>query len=339
MLRVGISLALLVFLFSRLDIDIARLLDILKHADQKLLWLALLTFVAINFVCIMRWYQLLRSVDIRLPFRRVLISFAGGIFFNVFTPSTIGGDFVRSLDLAAYTKKTKEVVATVFLDRLSGYIGLVIVALVSVACGWRLIKFPSILISLIVITAALVVILLLLFNQPVYRAIKHFLDAPHLDSRQHPKQGTGGRRWAAPVVLRRLRVMLGNLHSEIHLFRDKKGLIAKNIFLSLIIQFLSPLTFYFTALALGMKIDLLYFFIFVPVISAITMLPISIGGLGVRDNAAALFFGKVGMSHDFAVAMSLLNFVYILIVACAGGIIYVFTVYHRRIQSHPSSSL
>jgi hypothetical protein len=61
-------------------------------------------------------------------------------------------------------------------------------------------------------------------------------------------------------------------------------------------------------------------------------LPISIGGLGVRENMTVLFFAKAGINQNSAVAMSLLNFLFILVYGAIGGLVYVLTIHHRRIQ-------
>jgi hypothetical protein len=74
-----------------------------------------------------------------------------------------------------------------------------------------------------------------------------------------------------------------------------------------------------------------YYIVFIPIVGAITMLPISIGGLGVRDASTIFFLAKAGVGNDLALAMSLISFFFILIYAAAGGLIYVLTVSHRRL--------
>ena len=102
--------------------------------------------------------------------------------------------------------------------------------------------------------------------------------------------------------------------------------------ISVIIQAISPLTFFVISRSLGLKLDMIYFFVFLPIIGAITLLPISIGGLGLRDATTIFFFAKAGVSKDLAFSMSLLGFSFVLISGILGGLIYVFTIRHRRIQ-------
>jgi uncharacterized protein (TIRG00374 family) len=257
--------------------------------------------------------MLLKAVKIRLPFKRVFISFCGGVFFSLFLPSTIGGDLMRSIDLSKHTKKPKEVIATVLLDRLSGFIGLVVLTLLSLIFGWGIIRDKNVLLSVTIISLVLAAILIVLFNRPVFNTINKLLHSPN----------TG-----------KIRGLIKSLHHEIHLFRDHKEVMVRNVILSVLIQSISPVVFFIIAFSLGLKISIIYFFVFLPIIGAITLLPISIGGLGLRDAAIIFFFAKASVAKDMSFAISLLNFFFMLIYGLLGGLVYVLTIRHRRIQHH-----
>ena len=311
-LRISVTIILLVLLFRM--VDRKNLLEIIKNADKPLLLIAFFIYFASYALCIFRWEMLLKAAKIYLPMKRIIISMAGGAFFSLFLPSTIGGDLVRSVDLAVHTQRSHEVVATVLLDRLSGYIGLVAVALLAVLFGWGFIRDnPSALISVAVLTALLIAILLVLFNKFLYSRINKFLRSP----------GAG-----------KIREFIKGLHQEMHIFRHHTDILVDNLILSAAIQIVAPLAFYIIALALGIKINIVYFFVFIPIIGAITLLPISLGGLGLRDATTIFFFAKAGVGRDLAFAMSLVSFSFILILGVTGGIIYALTLHHRRIQHH-----
>lgn len=315
--RLSISIVLLFLLFVFNRIDPIRLLENIKKADKFILGLAFLAFLLNYVLCFFRWEILLKAVDINLPFKRLIWAFCGGIFFSLFLPSSIGGDLSRSIDLAKHTKRTREVVATVLLDRISGYIGLAILVLFSLFFGWNLVKNDrDIIFSIAIIMAILIVILLVLFNNFCFSKLNKFLDSP--------KAG-------------RIRQVIKDLHEEIHIFKHRKKIIFKNLILSLLIQATGPVTFYLTALSLGINNNIIYFFVIVPIIGAVTLLPISIGGFGLREQATVKFFSTVGINNTLSAAMAILNSFFILLYGLIGGIIYyVLTVYHRRIQRHQS---
>jgi len=213
LLRVGISVILLIFLFRQ--VDEKSMLNIIKNANKPLIFLALLVSSLTYILCLFRWEMLLKTVKIHLPLKRVIISFSGGIFFNLFLPSTIGGDLMRSIDLAAHTKKPSEVVATVLLDRLSGYVGLVLLALLAMCLGWSLVQDESVLTGIAIISIILIAILFVLFNKFLYTKINKFL--------QSPNSG-------------KIREMITSLHEDMHYFRHHKKVIVKNIIISILIQ-------------------------------------------------------------------------------------------------------
>ncbi len=311
-LRIAASMLMLAFLFKQVDIQ--AILRVVKSADIGLLLVACAVFFLTYVFCLFRWEMLLRAADIKLPLKRVIFSFAGGTFFNLFLPSTIGGDLIRSLDLSAHTKKPKEIVATVLMDRLSGYIGLVVVALLAVFLGWRFLDDKSVLVTVFVVAGILVAILLAFFNTFLYTKINRLLTTLRL--------GRAGE-------------LIRNLHQEIHRFRGHKKVIVKNVLLSVLIQTISPIVTYIIAVSLGIQVNIIYFFIFLPVIGAITLLPISLGGLGLRDATTIFFFAKIGVSKDLAFAMSLLSFTFLLMYGSIAGLIYFVTVNHRKLPQQP----
>jgi len=309
-LRIAISIALLVLLFKFNRIDTRELISDIKSANPVFLLAGLATFIFINLLALFRWIMLLNTAGIKVPLKKIISSYAGGAFFSIFLPSTIGGDLVRAADLAGHTKKTKEVIATIFLDRLSGYIGLVLVVLPAIFLGKHLVLDKVVFSSVFSIIIFLVIILLVLFNNSVYSKISGLL-----------AKNTG-----------KLSQMIKNIHQEIHVFRNHKRLIFLNLGISFLIQFLFPVSVFFIGLALGLSVDFIYFLIFLPIISAVTLLPISIGGLGLREGLFVLYFGKAGVIKQTALAMSLLSFSFVIFYAAIGGLIYVLTVRYRRVQ-------
>jgi len=133
--RISVTILLLVLLFHIKKIDVHELLADIKGADKALLSLSFLLFLLIYLLGFLRWEMLLKAAGVQLPVKRTIISYSGGIFFSLFLPSSIGGDLARSIDLSKHTQKPKEVVATVLLDRISGYVGMVIVILAALALG------------------------------------------------------------------------------------------------------------------------------------------------------------------------------------------------------------
>lgn len=318
LLRISVSILFLLLLFKINKIDLRVLINDIRCTDKRLLAAGFLFFFFVYVLGFLRWRMLLRVAGINIPLKRLIRSFSGGIFFSIFLPSTIGGDLVRAADLVEHTKKAKEVIATVFLDRLSGYMGLVFVILPALLLSRDLVLDKVVFTSVALIIILLVVILLVLFNNTIYSIITKWLSSP----------GAG-----------KIKETIKNMHQEIHVFRNHKRMIILNLLTSFIIQLVAPTSIYFVGLSLGIKVNFIYFLIFLPIIGAVTLLPIAIGGLGLREGLFVVYFAKAGVVKQLALAMSLLSFSFVVFYGAIGGLIYVFTVHHRRLQPNQPSCL
>jgi uncharacterized membrane protein YbhN (UPF0104 family) len=101
-------------------------------------------------------------------------------------------------------------------------------------------------------------------------------------------------------------------------------------------QIVYSLNLYLIAKALGQDLPIIYFLIFSPIICVVSVVP-SIGGLGVRELGAVYLFGKIGVDSGIAASITLIIFIFMVIVGLIGGIIYVFTIPDRRIQRDQSN--
>ena len=83
--------------------------------------------------------------------------------------------------------------------------------------------------------------------------------------------------------------------------------------------------------ALGAEARVVQYAVIIPIASVVTLLPVSLGGLGVREEAYRRLFGQIGMPGEIAVAIALL--LYLFGDVCAGvigGVIYVLREVTRR---------
>jgi uncharacterized membrane protein YbhN (UPF0104 family) len=79
-------------------------------------------------------------------------------------------------------------------------------------------------------------------------------------------------------------------------------------------------------MALGLRLDLspVWFLVFVPVITLISMIPISLNGMGLREYAFMSLFGAIGIAPESCIALGLISSIVIILSALPGGIVYVF---------------
>ena len=310
LLRVGVSAGILFYLFRK--IDTASALALLKDVDFHLLYLVAIAYLSINVILFLRWLILIKGLDLRVPLKGVIVYFFIGLFFNLFLPSSTGGDIIKIFGVCKFTLQKAKVVASVVLDRLCGFMAIVIVAFFSFVFGHRVLNDVSLLVAIGVMAALSSSITVILFNERLYSfGCRMFNRIPKIKNR------------------------LMELHYDIVLLKDKPMAIIGAVLISCLAQVILALTWFLVACALQQNIPLAYFFIFIPIICVVSSFP-SIGGLGTSEAAAVYLFSKGGVSSAVALSFSLINRIFTWAMGLIGGVVYVAQLSPRRVQHHPS---
>ena len=301
------TLALLIFLFSK--IDFLALFEVLKSSNLGKIACAFLLYVFLNLLIFFRWYFLCAGLGIKVKKTRLLVSYMISQFFNLVLPSTIGGDAVKTFDLARHVKShSSGILATVILDRFCGFFGLLTVLTLAIVFGMGVLDDPMILVATVILLAAVIMLAAVMFSSRFFNIV--FKIFP----------------------FRKLKDYILKVHEATSSYRHKKRYLVVAWLISVATQAGIALVYYFFAQAIGLDIKIIYFLIFVPVISAFSVIPISIGGLGVRDTASVVLFTKIGITTTKAFTLSLLNFGAMFIIGILGGGVYVIMLYRRWLQ-------
>ena len=304
--RFALSAGLLAWVFS--FINWRDTITVLRNADVGLLLGAAFLHFLIQVAILLRWYLFMRALSLDAPIGLTCRYFFIGLFCNLFLPTSIGGDLVKAIGLSRGVGQKPKVFASVVLDRLSGFAGLVIVAALAYAAGSSLIDAPSVLIPVAALTVLSFVVGGMLFNQGIYHFFGRFVA-------RFPKLQQG----------------ILEMHQDVMLMRGKKRTGFGCIAFSCLIQVLGAGMFFLIARALHQDVPLLPFLIFSPLVSAATFLP-SIGGLGVREIGWVYLLAKIGVGQGTALGLSLISFFFVIVTGLIGGVIYVTTVPGRRVQ-------
>ncbi|MCX7926986.1 MAG: flippase-like domain-containing protein [Candidatus Omnitrophica bacterium] len=308
LIRLGLSVFLIFILLRK--VNLRCLIGILTSANFGLLLFSFL-FAQLGYIlCFFRWKMILKAMKIKVSLGRLVSIFSASLFFGALFPSTVGNDLLRSIELMAHTKKTGEVLAGVFLDRLSGYAGMVIVGIFALFLAIPFGIPKEIVVGILLLLIVLILIIFGLFNYKIYKALNRLL---------------------VKIAYIKLLSSLETMHNALFKMRNLRKMLLGNIFISVLVQLSAPITAVIMAKALGFKIGVIYFLLSSPLITALTMLPISIAGLGVRDMATVFFFSRFGISQEIAFSLSFLSFGFILGSVILSGIVYVATLHYRRL--------
>ena len=118
-------------------------------------------------------------------------------------------------------------------------------------------------------------------------------------------------------------------------FKKYKLALTEALLCSIALHFGVICNYYLTAKSLGINLSLTSFIFIVPVVATIAMLPIAIGGTGLRENALVFFMVALGAQNEKAAMTSLVIFVMLLVLGIIGGLIYAVRPFVLK-QSQPS---
>lgn len=300
LLKFAVSLVLLILLYGRTEFG--RLRAVLGDLRLYLLPLLFVLLLFNTFISALKWRILLRADAIHVPLPSLVGSYLVGSFFNVFLPSNIGGDVYRVYDVARRTDRPAHTFASVFADRLSGFAALAVLGIAFPLLGWALVEDRRILLLPVAVFAAIAAAVYLLYQREL---VARFLARVGANRVPHLQQ------------------TVNRFLDSIGKYRETPGVVPRVMAVSFVFQFTIILYVFLLARTMRSDIPFAYFCVFVPLISLMEAVPLTIYGIGFRDAGYVLFFTQLGKPVEHAMTLSLLYVVSALVYASLGGIVFV----------------
>jgi len=284
-------------------IDLRQFADIMRGARIGLLACALLTIWLAHFVCVLRWRILMRPVMPAPSFTRLCCIYCIGMFFNLTFPTIIGGDAVKIYYAGKPSRSYAESFASVFLDRDIGMFAMMIIACSSVFL--YPVPVPGVSIRLILWS---VFILFIIGNVAVFTPRPHRLLSAALRKMRREK----------------IAAKIDGVAGAFKVTGRHPAAIWKSLGISFANQLLGCAAVWIAALSIGINVSLFYFLIFVPAATLISMIPISLNGMGLREYSFMNLFGAIGVAGESCIALGLLSSLLIILSSLPGGLVYIF---------------
>jgi glycosyltransferase 2 family protein len=314
-LKLAVSLGLLAWIAR--GFGLKAILDAMAGANPRHLAIAALLLVVSQLCSSWQWGQLLARAGVRVsPWRAIGYTWAAALG-NLVLPSGAGGDVARVIGAGRETGQRASVLAATVVDRL---LGLLILATLGLA---GLVWLPAlegtrsgraVIVAVVANTAVSLASLVLLLSPVRARAIAWV-------AKRLPGRG-GERAERVGAALDRL--------------REARGM-AKLLLVSLAVQSARILAHAEVARALDIRVGLGYFFAFVPLLGMAVSLPISVGGIGVRESLGAFLFGLLGIDAARGSAMQLLAYLLTIAITLPGAV--ALTWNSRRLPSRPAGEV
>ncbi len=298
-LRLAVTLGILWLIFR--NIDLTGVLAVIRAAHWPALALALLMQLLSTWLAGFRWYLVMRELDFGFSSGFYVRSYFKGAFFNQGLPTSIGGDAMRVLDVAGSGFRKRDAFKGVFIDRILGLLGLLLLNLMANAL------LPDLLPAGI----------FWIINALVLGGVGGFLMLVFL----HRLHGLG--RWRPFAYLL-------DISRKLHQVLRGPRRLLRQIGLSLAIHALSILNIFLVGRAVGLDYDIVTFAVIAPPVFLLTLVPVSLAGWGVREGAMIGLFTLLGADKTVVLSMSILYGIILVAASLPGLVITLRGRLHRR---------
>lgn len=272
-------------------LDWSQLRDAFVALDVRLWLAALVALVVAQLVSSLRWQLLAAPMHFADSYGRYVRLYFVGMFFNLVLPTSVGGDVVRAWYLGGERGRRGPAFLTVLADRGFGVAVLVVMA--CVAAVFVPIAMPGWMVSIVVgLAIGCVVGVMTLPLLPVLTRVA----------------------WVGPKLV--------PLVEMVQLYLRQPGLLVVVTVLSLLVQLSSVSQVWLVSVGLGLDVSFGYLAVVVPLVSLLTLVPISLNGMGLREVGLVVLLAPVEVTAAQAVSLSLLHFAVNLVVSLAGGVCY-----------------
>jgi uncharacterized protein (TIRG00374 family) len=256
----------------------AQIADALRHADRTWIIFGWLSYSVVEVIATVRWQMLLRIQGITLRWLRAFAIVMIGLFFNMFLPGLVAGDAVRLYFVfkCAPHQKTRATLS-VAMDRILGMLSVLFLAGLSITVRFRWLSRSAATLHIVYLVLALLgvgcVLVLLLFGAVHFGLLRRL-----------PKRMP-------------FRSAIAESGKALQLYGAHLGVMSVAFAITVVAHIVYYLSFYCAAQSLhgtrSASLSVTDILSIMPLVNTVTALPISFGGVGVRETLFQELLGNL----------------------------------------------
>jgi len=275
-LRIVATLVTLALIAWWLPVD--ELWAAIRSVPPAMWPLAIALYLATHLLGVAKWKSLADAAGAGLPTRQAVQAYYWGLFGNLFLPSLVGGDVVRAGVAMRHVRSRSGLLLGSLVDRVQDVLGLGLLAGLGALAAPRALDETSrrIFISFSILAAAGVVVGLL--------ALRFF---------------------PARLVPWKVRRILVKVRQAVRAAASQPSALVTAFALGLALQSTLIVLNWELGRLIGIDIPLYVWFFVWPLAKIAALLPLTQGGIGVREAAQAVLFAPFGVTAVKAVATGL----------------------------------
>jgi len=275
-LIIQIVITALLFFNLAKTIEPQEILSLFSEANPFWIMTSLVLITLSNFIGAKRWHIILISKAVKVKFVRLLKLYYMGAFFSTVLPGAMGGDFYRIYAVSKDANKASLSLGSVVAERLIGFWALLTVAALCALFAVKLLLMKWIWLFYLAYSLG---VALLFFSRVPFLILNL-------------------------VPFEKMKSGITDSVEEIQSLGTNFFLMLKIFFISFLYQFCQLFAGLSIFYAFGVQISAPIVLSFLPVISIVTMLPLTPGGVLVREQAYILLFGQFfGLSDEECVTL------------------------------------
>lgn len=279
-----------------------------------LLSIAFLATVVGIALSALRWSGALEVLKVKSKFSDLFKLQLVGLFASNFLPSTVGGDIVRARWLGKRNDQVAEGFASVIIERLTGWLVLPCLALIGIAFDPAMLHLGKVSGIIITIATATLTALLILITFTIIK-----------------KQVKPEGRFKA------LSAVIASLSSGIKQFKEDPASLVKLIAWAIAYQLSIVTAALFAASAIHISITWRELLVMVPTVAMLQVLPLTIGGIGIREGALVLMLQPLGIATTQAIEFGLVVYGINVLASLLGAPSFALGAPHRESVASASS--
>ena len=284
-LRIGLSLIFIIFLLH--NTNILETISTLTKSNHKIWLIGIGVYVLGQIVSAYKWKLLTEAAGFKRSFQDHISLYFTGMFFNLFLPSTVGGDVTRCYYLSKEDPEGRRgpAIYTVLAERFTGVV--VILWLATIVMFTHFGNPIPLIIKILIALLSLVLIILPLFFHKLCSMI--------------PETG---------FFIKKNKIQ--------RMLNDTKAL-----YWSLLFHLLIITIHIIIGHAMKLNIPVGYYFILYPLTSIAGFLPVSFNGIGPREGMYIYLLSLISIQTHIALAFSIFWFGIVFCSSLIGGIFYI----------------
>lgn len=268
----------------------------------------ILAFLALNgniFISSLKWKILLKAKGIIITWWELARCYWISTFFGNYLPTSIGGDIVR-LMMFKNLGQSASVAASIVWERMTGFL---------ILLGWSMLvlimksdyfEIGSLYIFLwFLVAAGFIAIAIVIFSGKKLALLFERL--------AKSQKGFFGKFFGK----------LFKFSNAVNEYHDKKRAILVTLLLSIPFYLIGVVCNYLIFISLGGNVAFGEVLAILPIIYLISLMPISLNGLGLSEGAFVILFSQVGVATPLALAAAVVRRVIHLMVSLIGGLLWI----------------